>query len=369
MQSPSGEIIKFCDRLKIRKHGYGISFLSILLVSLFLNTTLAFATELNPPTLNSITVDNSVIDVTLGTQTVTFTIDATDDSGIDWESSYLALDDPNSGNHEYIYGTNDNPGSFTILFDSTDEGVWKTNYIRIYDIFRNQFFSYQKSDFVSYGLIGLIVNNGLYNETFQIESTPPTINSIALDNSLIDVTSGAQTVTFTIDASDDSGIDWESSYLALDDPNGGGRYRYLYGSDSNPGIFSTTFDDSDEGVWDGKYLRIYDISNNSLLITQSSEFTSYGFSKLIVNNGFYDNQVSIPNWDFDKDGVLDALTDGILLLRYAFGLRGENLTKAAISSGSTLPPEEAEANVEQAESIADIDNNGTLDALTTACYF
>ena len=51
-------------------------------------------------------------------------------------------------------------------------------------------------------------------------------------------------------------------------------------------------------------------------------------------------------------------------MRYAFGLRGENLTNASISLGSSILPEEVEANVEQAESNADIDKNGTLDALT-----
>ena len=164
MQSPSGEIIKFCDRLKIRKHGYGISFLSILLVSLFLNTSLAFATELNPPTLNSITIDNSVIDVTSGTQTVTFTIDASDDSGIDWSSTTLTFEPPNSlGGWRYIDGSNENPGTFTASFDSSDEGVWKIDNLRLYDIFNNLLYVNRDNTFASYGFSGLIVNNGFYD--------------------------------------------------------------------------------------------------------------------------------------------------------------------------------------------------------------
>jgi hypothetical protein len=71
-----------------------------------------------------------------------------------------------------------------------------------------------------------------------------------------------------------------------------------------------------------------------------------------------------PTLDFDKNNTLDALTDGLLLLRYAFGLRGENLTSAAIGSESVLTPEEVESDVEQAIGIADIDNNGSIDALT-----
>lgn len=73
---------------------------------------------------------------------------------------------------------------------------------------------------------------------------------------------------------------------------------------------------------------------------------------------------SIASWDMDLDGSVDALTDGLLLLRYAFGLRGDNLTNAAIGSGSSLTSEEVAINVEQAASLADIDSSGTLDALT-----
>lgn len=70
------------------------------------------------------------------------------------------------------------------------------------------------------------------------------------------------------------------------------------------------------------------------------------------------------SWDFDQSGNLDALTDGLLLLRYAFGLRNESLTSGAISAESALSQAEVESNIEQALSIADIDNSGAVDALT-----
>jgi hypothetical protein len=70
------------------------------------------------------------------------------------------------------------------------------------------------------------------------------------------------------------------------------------------------------------------------------------------------------SWDFDQSGNLDALTDGLLLLRYAFGLRNEGLTIGAISAESALSQAEVESNIEQALSIADIDNSGEVDALT-----
>ena len=76
--------------------------------------------------------------------------------------------------------------------------------------------------------------------------------------------------------------------------------------------------------------------------------------------------------DFDgSGGDLDALTDGLLLMRYAFGLRGEMLTKDAISPNSTRTTEEINAYMrtildEESEfrKYVDLDSDGTVDALT-----
>ena len=69
--------------------------------------------------------------------------------------------------------------------------------------------------------------------------------------------------------------------------------------------------------------------------------------------------------DFDVDGSTDALTDGMLLIRYTFNLRGASLTEGAISYSSPLTPEEVETNVAEAtHGLADIDGNGEVDALT-----
>ncbi|MFL2531087.1 MAG: hypothetical protein ACJ0QY_00795 [Porticoccaceae bacterium] len=75
------------------------------------------------------------------------------------------------------------------------------------------------------------------------------------------------------------------------------------------------------------------------------------------------NQNSL-SWDLDGNGAADALTDGLLLLRHTFGLTGSALTDAAISSDSPLSSEEVESKVEGVYEIADIDSNGSVDALT-----
>ena len=71
------------------------------------------------------------------------------------------------------------------------------------------------------------------------------------------------------------------------------------------------------------------------------------------------------SWDFDEDGNADALTDGLLLLRYTFNLTGAALTDSAIAQASALTPEQVQDNVAAATaSFADIDGNGNVDALT-----
>jgi CxxC motif-containing protein (DUF1111 family)/predicted lipoprotein with Yx(FWY)xxD motif len=73
---------------------------------------------------------------------------------------------------------------------------------------------------------------------------------------------------------------------------------------------------------------------------------------------------SIHNWDMDVDGKADALTDGLLMLRYSFDLRGEALTADAISPNSPMLPSEVEARLSMMSSISDIDANTEVDALT-----
>ena len=80
----------------------------------------------------------------------------------------------------------------------------------------------------------------------------------------------------------------------------------------------------------------------------------------------YTSQVKATDlsWDVDSDGNIDALTDGLLLLRYTFGLRNNELTNGAISTDSPLSPSAVETRIESTLPIADIDGSGEIDALT-----
>ena len=70
-------------------------------------------------------------------------------------------------------------------------------------------------------------------------------------------------------------------------------------------------------------------------------------------------------YDVDGNGVDDALTDGILVLRHEFGLAGTTLTAGALAGDATVTsPEAIGSYIDQRVSTFDLDGNGSLDALT-----
>jgi len=60
-----------------------------------------------------------------------------------------------------------------------------------------------------------------------------------------------------------------------------------------------------------------------------------------------------PALDIDGNGQVDALTDGLLIIRYLFGLRGDSLTAGAVGSAATRPgAPEIEAKLQQLSLLA-----------------
>ena len=311
----------------------------------------SYAAESDPPVLNAISVDKTVVDVSNGSQTVTFSIDVFDDSEIDWALSYIMIRST-TGVLKWINGSQSN--IISVPFDTSDpSGIYEILQLRIFDIHGNQA-TYSSSDLLNFGLPSLI------SVSSEIESDPPVLNAISVDKTVVDVSNGSQTVTFSIDVFDDSEIDWALSYIMIRSTTG--VLKWINGSQSN--IISVPFDTSDpSGIYEILQLRIFDIHGNQATYS-SSDLLNFGLPSLISVSSEIES-----DFDFDNNGTLDALTDGLLLLRYAFGLRGDNLTNAAIGLGSSLTPEEVATNVEQAASLADIDNSGTLDALTDGLIF
>lgn len=76
------------------------------------------------------------------------------------------------------------------------------------------------------------------------------------------------------------------------------------------------------------------------------------------------NAPADADYDIDGDGHYDALTDGLLVMRYLFGLRGTGLVNAATASGATRNVAAIEARVGQLGAALDVDGDGRLNALT-----
>jgi len=69
--------------------------------------------------------------------------------------------------------------------------------------------------------------------------------------------------------------------------------------------------------------------------------------------------------DVDGNGSTDALTDGVVILRYLFGFRGTSLTAGAVGTGATRSTAaQIEPYVASLLTVLDIDQSGSADALS-----
>jgi hypothetical protein len=69
--------------------------------------------------------------------------------------------------------------------------------------------------------------------------------------------------------------------------------------------------------------------------------------------------------DADENNQYDALTDGLLIIRYLFGLTGTSLTNNAIGAGAAVTtPSAMLQRLDNVRPLLDVDGNGQADALT-----
>jgi len=114
----------------------------------------------------------------------------------------------------------------------------------------------------------------------------------------------------------------------------------------------------------------FDVSDS--IDTDATVSTNINFSHIALASGYqfesesYNLQLQAASWDFDGNGQADALTDGLMMLRYYFGLRGDSVTLSAMATDSPLSSDEVVAEIEAAHDIADIDDDGKVEALTDA---
>ncbi|MGB0459471.1 MAG: hypothetical protein ACPGGM_05565, partial [Porticoccaceae bacterium] len=72
---------------------------------------------------------------------------------------------------------------------------------------------------------------------------------------------------------------------------------------------------------------------------------------------------SIP-WDIDGNGKVDALTDGLISVRYMFGMTDDALTFNAVDNDATRTNAQIAQKMINIYDSLDIDNNGQVDALS-----
>ena len=78
-----------------------------------------------------------------------------------------------------------------------------------------------------------------------------------------------------------------------------------------------------------------------------------------------DSSDALGYLDIDGNGQTDALTDGLLILRYMFGLTGNALVTSAISTDASYTVhEDIHRRILDVGLDLDVDNNGEVDALT-----
>jgi len=180
----------------------------VLIASLVAPGLLFAQTDTTPPKLVGLAISPNSVDVTSGPQTVTITMNVTDDlSGT--QQVYGAVRSPTTGQYQYFYanltaGTNLNGtwvGNVTIP-QYSEAGGWTIYYIYLADNDTNTQYLYT-SDLQALG----------FPTTFTVVSqqdvTPPQLTSFGFSPSAINVSAADQIITFTLGASDDlSGVNF-----------------------------------------------------------------------------------------------------------------------------------------------------------------
>ena len=131
----------------------------------------------------------------------------------------------------------------------------------------------------------------------------------------------------------------------------------------------------DSAGWPGALpAKLYDVTfaasgtlqegdTSTIRFTASDTATDYAFASIPV---IFEAQFF--NLDVDGNGVADALSDGVLIVRYLFGFTGSTLTAGAVDTvnGTRTDAADIQAYLADASAgqILDVDGNGVADALS-----
>jgi hypothetical protein len=136
------------------------------------------------------------------------------------------------------------------------------------------------------------------------------------------------------------------------DPNAGDTLTYFwdFGDGTSISTSSTTVMHSYPAV--GKYTATLRARDNHFAFSAPISMTIHALS-------------AAPSIDVDADGTYDALTDGLLILRYMFNLTGPPLTDNALNvEAQRTVPGDISAYLDGFGMTLDIDGDQNIDALT-----
>ncbi len=216
--------------------------------------------DVTPPQLTSFSITPSVVNVSAGSQTVTFSASAQDDlSGVKEMVIWFDKTMPNGYSLVGVYGSYDDPWddgssakSLTFL-QSTASGTYNITSIDITDNMNNER-TYYPADLTAKGFpTSLTVEGGGTGDT-----TPPQLTSFSITPSVVNVSAGSQVVTFSASAQDDisgvkemviwfdktmpNGYSLVGIYGSYDDPwdDGSSAKALTFTSSTAPGTYSIT---------------------------------------------------------------------------------------------------------------------------------
>ena len=251
-------------------------------------------TESDPPELTAISVDKVSVDVSQTSQIVTFTVEATDATGINWGpqlNTRVVLRNQN-GKYFSAYGDDNNPGVLTMTLEPTDpSGTLTVQWLKIIDTLGNDEAYYYSESLAPLGLPASIEIIG------GVESDPPALVAISVDKVSVDVSQTSQTVTFIVEATDATGINWGpqlNTRVVLRNQNG--KYFSAYGDDNNPGVLTMTLEPTDpSGTLTVQWLKIIDTLGNDEAYYYSESLAPLGLPAFIyiLENGEATSNITV----------------------------------------------------------------------------
>ena len=130
----------------------------------------------------------------------------------------------------------------------------------------------------------------------------------------------------------------------------------------NDGIVDAQDNDDDNDGMPDDFEILYGLNPKD-----NSDKLKYKYANLSYPDFYtlYSQSLSQTALDIDGNGRYDALTDGILLLRYMFGFFGDTLTNGVIGANPMRhSSQEILTHINMIKPLLDIDENGTIDALS-----